>query len=258
MRRILITVALLTYAFVALTAQTSSAVFVSEDRVTQGAWRDKGYGGVCVSLYPDGAQGDCPDMWARGWGTQYRANGVLFDADLPQRRSSTNCCDRVIYNGGVVETGAPWPPNARFWPGGYHRIDVPGQKLRVGLTLPVRRLVRFYFTDHDHWQRVERIDIFTDSGIPVNEPGSLGAGVTANGTLLVSHTIDHFEGGMYVTFAAVGKVIAQFTAGGVTPEGVVMPIADDLGSVAVVSGLFVDAVSNTGLSSPRGLRIIGE
>ena len=109
----------------------TTAVFTGFDQATQGAWKGK-YGSLGVHMYPDGGTSDFPRSFIRGAGTQFRWPLLSFDPQLPQRYSGRNCCDPIRWSGGIVQTGDPWPPDARFGAGLYNRT-ADGVPFRIAI-----------------------------------------------------------------------------------------------------------------------------
>lgn len=226
-------------------AGQTTATFVGTDTVTRGAWKSV-YGALGVSLYPDGGS-MTEASFARGVGTiqvqgMNFGGALTFDARAPQRYTVNNCCDPVAYTdaGGIartVATGAPWPPDARFAAGLYHRA-ADGVPMRLGVTLTAPRLVCFYLVDFDRRGRAERIDVYAEGPLDGDTTGSLGLS-HANGLMLDSQTFSHFEEGTYVCWNVTGPAIFQFTA---------QPT--DGNTLAVEGGLFLDAVDPCPFKAP--------
>lgn len=260
-------------------AHAQTVIWLGLDRATQGSWRGvyalkdptTAYAGDpgCVSLYPDG--GNCTErMWARGAGTiQVQGmdfGGVItFDKRAPQRYTTNNCCDPVTYNvadlpvgtvgTGVVGTGQPWPPGARFAAGLYYR-EADGVPFRHGIGITRARSVCLYLVDFDRRGRTQRIDVYAEGGI-VTEPGSLGV-PHANGALLDSRVIDHFEDGVYACWHVSGPVIFQHTALPANTNGLAVVSAIFLGT-APLSCLPTDpGTPAPPLSAPKNLRIVAD
>lgn len=215
----------------------SSARFAGFDDVTQGRWKGN-YGALGISLYPDG--GTMAEVsFARGVGTiqvqgMQFGGALTFDPRAPQRLTVNNCCDPVPYTDTaglpqVVATGAPWPADARFAAGLYHRV-ADGVPMRLGVTLTASRRLSLYVVDFDRKGRSERIDVYAQGALDGDVSGSLGLS-HANGPLLDSRVVDHFENGQYLTWDVTGPVIFQITA---------LPTDDN--TFAVESGLFLDAI----------------
>jgi hypothetical protein len=201
------------------------------DATTQGAWKGV-YGSLGIGLYPDGGSGNFPPSFVRGAGTQFNGPMLTFEPQFPQRYTGANCCSPVTGPGGlVVGTGQAWPANARFNAGFYNRV-ADGVPFRTGLTLPAARRVRLYFVDYDRRGRVQKIDVYAEGAVIDDPSGSLGV-AHANGPLLDSRTIDHFESGIYLVWDITGPMIFQITP--------IAPIpADGPNGIAVLSGAFLD------------------
>lgn len=220
------------------------------DAVTQGRWKGV-HGGLCVSLYPDGGTQNCPTMFIRGGGTilaSGQAQGfggeLTFDVRAPRRYTLNNST-----------TGLPWPADAGFGAGLYNRT-ADGVPFRLGMTITSPSRVWLYLVDMNAGvftsSRAEKIDVYTQTTQTQVEPGSLGQPY-ANGPLLTSVTVQHFEQGVYVGFDVTGPVNFQFTA--IEPSHYADGrLITDTNGLAILNGVFIDAIPRP--SPPTGLRIV--
>ena len=225
----------------------TTATFVGIDTTTRGTWKGR-YGALGVFLYPDGGTPGLPELFVRGAGT-IQASGqaasfggaCTFDVRAPLRYSANNVGEPASCEGTIIGQNQPWPPNARFAAGLYNRT-VDGVPFRIGVRLAQPTRVRLYLVDFNAGlftsHRVERIDVYEESDLPVTEVGSIGQPY-ANGRLLDSRTFSSFENGIYPGWDVTGPVIFQFTAiePNRYPDG--SPIVDTNG-LAVESGIFLD------------------